>query len=56
MMGENAEQDMLLPKNTALYVPPSGITKVDRFIDQYIRQMLLFNGFSINAIYDINEE
>ena len=42
--GEDIEQDMLLPSNTAIYVPPTTITKMDRFVDQYIRQLLMFNG------------
>jgi len=53
--GENVEQDMLLPNNTAIYVPPTTITKMDRAVDQYIRQLLLFNGVSANVTYLIND-
>lgn len=53
--GENIEQDMLLPSNTAVYVPPTTITKMDRAIDQYIRQLLLFNGLSANITYLIGD-
>lgn len=52
--GENVEQDMLLPSNTAIYVPPTTITKMDRAVDQYIRQLFLFNGFNANFTYLIN--
>ena len=55
MIGQNIEQDMLLPGNTALYVPPSTITKMDRWVDQHIRQLLLFNGIGVNAIYELND-
>ncbi len=53
--GENIEQDMLLPSNTAVYVPPTTITKMDRAVDQYIRQLLLFNGLSANITYLIGD-
>jgi polysaccharide export outer membrane protein len=52
--GQDIEQDMLLPSNTAVYVPPSSITKADRWVDQYIRQLFLFNGFNANVTYLIN--
>jgi polysaccharide export outer membrane protein len=52
--GEDIEQDMLLPSNTAVYVPPSSITKANRWVDQYIRQLFLFNGVSANVTYLIN--
>lgn len=47
-----AEQEMIVPPNSVIYVPPSGITKVNRFIDQYVRQLFLFNGTSIGVNFD----
>jgi len=54
LYGEDIEQDMLLPSNTVVYVPPSTITKMDRWVDQYIRQLFLFQGFNANVTYLIN--
>ncbi len=50
---DGAHNDMLVPPNTVLYVPPTTITKVNRFIDQYIKQLFLFNGISGNVIYEL---
>lgn len=47
-----AEQEMIVPPNSVIYVPPSGITKANRFIDQYVRQLFLFNGTSIGVNFD----
>ncbi len=46
----------LMPRDL-VYVPKSGISKVNSTIDQYVRQMLMFNGFGANAtaIYDLND-
>ena len=52
--GSSSQKDMLVPANTVVYVPPTEITKLDRFIDQYIRQVFLFNGFSANMTYQLN--
>lgn len=43
--------DMVLPGNTTIYVPPTGVTTAARFIDQYLRQLFLFNGTSIGISY-----
>ena len=43
--------DMVLPGNTTIYVPPTAITVAGRFIDQYLRQLFLFNGSSIGISY-----
>lgn len=55
LTGKNVAQDMVLPSNTAIYVPPTTITRMNRGIDQYIRQMFLFNGLSANVTWLINE-
>ncbi len=41
------EDDLVLSVNSTIFVPPTGITKADRFIDQYLRQLFLFNGTNI---------
>jgi len=41
------EEDLVLPGNSTVYVPPTAITVADRAVDQYLRQLFLFNGTSI---------
>ena len=38
-----------------VYVSPSSITDANRFVDQYIRQLFLFNGTSFGVIYEIDK-
>lgn len=49
------EEDMLLPRNTTVYVPPSDITVANRVIDQYLRRLFLFNGTSIGINYELDK-
>jgi protein involved in polysaccharide export with SLBB domain len=49
--GEKLDQDVIVAANSVVYVPPTDIAKLDRFVDQYIRQLFLFNGSSIGATY-----
>lgn len=56
MQGRTNASDVLIGPNTVLYVPPTTIARLDRFVDQYIRQLFLFNGTSVNAIYQINDQ
>lgn len=48
------DQDMLVPPNSTVFVPPSALAKVGRFIDQTIRQIFLFNGVSVGINYELN--
>lgn len=41
-------EDMVLPANSTIYVPPTGITRANRFVDQFLRQLFLFTGTSIS--------
>lgn len=41
------DEDMVLLPNSTIYVPPTGITTANRAVDQFLRQMFLFNGISI---------
>ena len=45
------EEDMIVPPNSTIYVPPTQIARVGRFVDQVIRQIFLFNGVSIGLSY-----
>ena len=47
------EADMLLSGQATIYVPPTSLVKSGRFMDQFLRQMLLFNGTSLGFNYDV---
>lgn len=47
MEGQHVDENLVLPPNSTIYVPPTGITAANRFIDQFLRQLFLFNGTSI---------
>ena len=38
-----------------VYVPRSRIANADLFVDQYIRQLLIFRGIGINFGYDLDD-
>lgn len=46
----------LIPRDT-IYVVKSGIATANLFMDQYVRQLLLFNGISLGgtAVYELND-
>lgn len=48
---------MLAPRDI-VYVPRTGIAQANLFVDQYVRQLLLFNGFGVgvNAVYELNNK
>lgn len=50
------EEEMLLPGNATVYVPPTSLTKANRFVDQFLRKLFLFNGVSIGVNYEIDED
>ena len=43
--------DIVLTGITTIYVPPTAVTAAGRFIDQYLRQLFLFNGTAIGISY-----
>jgi len=54
MQGYNLEDDMIVPKNAVIYVPPTALTKTGRYLDQVLRDVLRFQGFSFGATYLFN--
>ena len=48
------QDDLLLAGQSTIYVPPTGLVKAGRFVDQFLRQMLLFNGVSLGFNYELN--
>jgi polysaccharide biosynthesis/export protein len=45
----------LLPDDI-VYVPKSTIAKINKFVDEYIQGMLMFNGWSFGIGYEIDKE
>lgn len=55
MEGLRLDEDMIVPKNAVIYVPPTELAKTGRFLDQVLRDILRFQGFSLGATYLINQ-
>ena len=49
------EDDMIVPNNSIIYVPPTTLTKVGRIEDAILRDVLRFQGFSVGGAYIINQ-
>lgn len=45
------EEDMIIPPNSTVYVPPTQVALVGRWMDQVIRGIFLFNGTSVSLSY-----
>lgn len=56
-LGENGTYAMLMPRDI-IYVPKSNVAKVDLFMDQYVRDILRFNGFSagVSGVVELNNK
>jgi polysaccharide biosynthesis/export protein PslD len=50
------EEDMIVPDNSVIYVPPSRLAKIGIFLDQVLRDILRFQGFSFVGNYLINQQ
>jgi polysaccharide export outer membrane protein len=53
--GLKLDEDMIVPKNAVIYVPPTELAKTGRLLDQVLRDILRFQGFSIGATYLLNQ-
>lgn len=53
---ESSAHAQLMPRDT-VFIVKSGIAEADLAVDQYVRQLLLFNGVSVGAsgIYELND-
>lgn len=47
------EDDIVVPNNSVIYVPKSGIAKANQWVDQYIRQLFLWQGESLGFTYEL---
>ncbi len=41
------DQDMIVPPNSTIYVPPTALAKAARVIDTFMKQIIQFNGITI---------
>jgi protein involved in polysaccharide export with SLBB domain len=47
MASLRVDQDLIVPPNSTIYVPPTALTKAARIIDTFMKQILQFNGITI---------
>jgi polysaccharide export outer membrane protein len=46
-------EDMIVPPNSTVYVPPTQVARAGRWVDQVIRGIFLFNGSSVSLSYGV---
>lgn len=51
--GFRLEDDMIVPRNSIIYVPPTALAKTGRFMSAVMRDILRFQGFNIGGGYNI---
>jgi hypothetical protein len=52
--GESAGADFQLQPYDVVYVPKTWIAKANKFVNQYIQQLLLYRGVSFGFSYQVN--
>ena len=55
MQGKSGSADFLLQSSDIIYVPKTAIAKANKFVNQYIEQLLLYRGISLGFTYQINK-
>jgi protein involved in polysaccharide export with SLBB domain len=50
------EEEFVVPNNAVVFVPKTTIARMDQFVDQYIRQLFLFQGSNIGFYYELHRE
>jgi len=56
MHGKKGSADFLLQPDDIVYVPKSAIAKANKFVNQYIENLLLFNGVSLGFTYELHAD
>ena len=56
MQGKTGSADFLLQPDDIVYVPKSAIAKANKFVNQYIEDLLLFRGVSLGFSYEVHSE
>lgn len=46
------EEDMILPPNSVVYVPKTGLAKLGRYVDQILGKVLMWTGSSFSLSYN----
>jgi polysaccharide biosynthesis/export protein PslD len=54
--GLKLEDDMILPSNSIIYVPTTALAKTGRLLDQVLRDILRYQGFSIGGTFIMNTQ
>ena len=54
MQGKTGGADFLLQPDDIVYVPKSAIAKANKFVNEYIENLLLFRGVSLGFSYQVN--
>jgi polysaccharide export outer membrane protein len=54
--GKTGSVDFLLQPDDVVYVPKSAIAKANKFVNQYIENLLLFRGVSLGFSYEVHAE
>ncbi len=47
------EEDMIIPNNSMIFIPKTTIAKMNQWVDQYIRQLFLWQGESLGFSYGL---
>lgn len=55
MHGKTGKADLLLQPDDVVFVPKSAIAKANKFVNQYIENLLLYRGISLGFSYQINK-
>ena len=56
MQGKTGSADFLLQPDDIVYVPKSAIAKANKFVNQYIEDLLLFRGVSLGFSYEVHSD
>jgi protein involved in polysaccharide export with SLBB domain len=54
MHGKSGSADFLLQAQDIVYVPKTAIAKANKFVNQYIEDLLLFRGVSLGFSYELH--
>ncbi|MBW2642851.1 MAG: polysaccharide biosynthesis/export family protein [Deltaproteobacteria bacterium] len=56
MQGKTGKADFLLQPDDIVFVPKSAIAKANKFVNQYIEDLLLFRGVSLGFSYELHSD
>lgn len=56
MYGKSGSADFLLQPHDIVYVPKTAIAKANKFVNQYIENLLLFKGVSLGFSYELHSD